>query len=168
MCVDNDPDVDAKRIPKNHVGSLAAHAWQFGQGFYRRWHLTAVVRDDLLARCLDVLRLVLVEPDPADCLGKPLRVCKRIVAGSLELLEEILRYLVDLLVGTLGRQDRGHEKFQWIGKEELAMGIGIGRPEESGDGFTASEAVGFGFPWHTFRYRCLGARSTMRNVWDSG
>lgn len=114
VSVNNDPHVDPKRIPENHIGCFASDSGQFRQGLNCRWDFSTMVDEDFSAGRLDVLRLVLVEPYTADGLGKSLWVRGGVVGWSAERLEEFLGHLVDLLVGTLCRKDRRHQQFQRI------------------------------------------------------
>ncbi len=149
--VNNDPRVDPIRIPENHIGCFASDSRQSGQGFDRRRNLATMVDEDFSAGRLDVLRLVLVEPYTADGLGKSLGVSVRVVGWSAERLEELLGHLVDLLVGTLCREDCGHQQLKRIGKNELAVRIWIGRLQQSRDAFATTVSIGFGFSWHALR-----------------
>ena len=48
-----------------------------------------------------------------------------VVGGRAVLLEQVLGDQVHPLVGTLGREDRGHQKLQRVAEIERALGVGI-------------------------------------------
>ncbi len=112
--IDDDPNIHTEGITEDHVGRLAPDPRQFGQSRNRRWHFATVLGEDHSAGGLDVLRLVLVETDPTDCVGELLRIAVGIVCWGLVVPEQFFGHLVDLFVGALGREDGGHQEFQRI------------------------------------------------------
>ena len=82
--------------------------------------------DQDLAQREDVLGLVAIEPDGLDQLGDPLDAERDHLLRRVGELEQRRRRLVDPGIGRLRRQHHRDQQRESVGRDELALGLGIG------------------------------------------
>lgn len=148
MGVHHHAHVDAEGVSEDDVGGLSSDSGEGREILHPPRHLAAVTLQKGATAGLDVLRLVPVEADPTDVGLQDQGIRRRVVGGAPVLPEQVCGDDVHLLVGTLCRQDGGHQEFQRRGEGQLAVGVGIGGLEDLQDPLGPLLAGGFAFPWH--------------------
>src|SRR5262249_31964975 len=136
-----DPDRRlSEGVTEQNVGGLAADAVQAGQRLDGLRHLAVETLDELLTAALHGPRFVAVETGWPHIRLQLFDGHAHKVGGRAVLLEERRRDLIDLLVGTLRRQNQRDEQFEGRGKIERQLGVRM-RPLEALDDLPYSLAV---------------------------
>ena len=117
---------DGKSAPKYDIRRLSPDSGEFNQGLHIVRNFSTMPLQKGLAASLDTFCLVAIKTGGADHF---LQVgdgdfCK--VFCRAQFFKECLGYLVDPLVGALGRQDGGNQKLQRVSVAQGSLDIRVG------------------------------------------
>ena len=119
----------AERHVEHDIRGLAADARQRLQHLAHAGYLAAMLGDQLLRQCDDVLRLVAIEPDGLDEVAH-LRFAERDhLLRRIGRREQGRRRLVDTGIGCLRRQHHGNQERERIDVLQFALGRRVDRLE---------------------------------------
>jgi len=124
MRVHYDAAGDAEGRSQDHIGGFARDPGEGEQLFHRARNLPAVILHDLGGRGDNVFRLVAEEARGMDL---PLQILLRqayVIPRGGVFAEEFRGDFVHPLVGTLGRENGGHEKLESVLMVQRAFGVG--------------------------------------------
>jgi len=144
VSVHDDADVVAETVRQHDVGGLAGHTRQGGQLLHGPRDLAAMAFEDERGGGLQVLGLL---PEQTERVDEPLDLLDRCRGECLrvrESLEQARRDLVDLDVGGLRRQDRGHEQFPAVAEPQRDVGVRVFLREQVEDDRSAFRLAGIG------------------------
>ena len=119
--------------PEDHVSGFAGYSGKGQELVHRAGNLAMEFADEAFGCAGDGLRLVVVEAGGANLFLNGFKRRRGKVGGRGEPAEERWRDHVHADVGTLRRENGGHEEFPWAAMMKSALGVGVSGDEYAED-----------------------------------
>jgi hypothetical protein len=149
--VHSNSDVDAERVPEDHVRGFASYAAEVNQLLHRFWNLAAVLFNERAAARLNIFRFVAIKSGGFDVLLQFGKIRIREILGGTIFFEQIRRDNIHAFVGALSGQDSRDQQFERIRKIQFAMRVGISFAQRGDNFFNTRRFCFKRLSWHDAR-----------------